>query len=76
MSLPSVIVSLLVIIAQIGEVKQYKQHSNDLNVYKLVSVECKGGLHDSGYSIVLKRKIYLKEINRDGTIGKICSNRN
>ena len=75
MMIVSVLVGLLIIIGQTDEVKQYKQYSNDLNVYKLVSVQCEGGIHDSGYSIPLNQKLYLKEVNRDGTIGKICLNR-
>ena len=70
----SVLVGLLFLISQTEEVRQYKDHSNNLNVYQLVSVECVGGLRDSGYSVTFRQKVYFKEANRDGKIGKICVN--
>ena len=49
--------------------------SNNLNKYQIVSVECEGGLNDSGYSIPIKQKVYLKELGKEGTLGIICQNK-
>ena len=71
----SLLVGILAIVAQTDVVREYKKHSNNLNKYKIVSVECEGGLNDSGYSIPFKQKVYLKELGKDGTIGIICQNK-
>ena len=68
------LVGILFLISQTEEVRKYKDHSNNLNVYQLVSVECVGGLRDSGYSITFRQKVYFKEANSNGKIGKICMN--
>jgi len=71
----SLLVGLLTIVAQNDMVREYKEHSNNLNKYQIVSVECEGGLNDSGYSIPIKRKVYLKELGKEGTLGIICQNK-
>ena len=71
----SLLVGLLTIVAQNDVVREYKEHSNNLNKYQIVSVECKGGLNDSGYSIPFKQKLYLKELGKDGALGIICQNK-
>ena len=70
-----VLIGVLFLVSQTEEVRRYKYHSNDLNVYQFVSVGCIGGLHDSGYSITFRQKVYFKEANSDGKIGKVCMNR-
>ena len=71
----SIIVGILALVAQTDAVREYKEHSNNLNKYQIVSVECEGGLNDSGYSIPIKRKVYLKELGKEGTLGIICQNK-
>jgi len=71
----SLLVGLLAIVAQTDVVREYKEHSNNLNKYQIVSVECEGGLNDSGYSIPIKQKVYLKELGKEGTLGVICQNK-
>ena len=71
----SLLVGILAIVAQTDVVREYKEHSNNLNKYQIVSVECEGGLNDSGYSIPIKRKVYLKELGKEGTLGIICQNK-
>ena len=56
----SLLVGILAVVAQTDAVREYKEHSNNLNKYQIVSVECEGGLNDSGYSIPIKQKVYLK----------------
>ena len=68
-------VGLLAIVAQTDVVREYKEHSNNLNKYQIVSVECEGGLNDSGYSIPIKQKVYFKELGKEGTLGIICQNK-
>ena len=71
----SILVGILAVVAQTDAVREYKEHSNNLNKYQIVSVECKGGLNDSGYSIPFKQKLYLKELGKDGALGIICQNK-
>ena len=71
----SLLVGLLAILAQTDVVREYKEHSNNLNKYQIVSVECEGGLNDSGYSIPIRQKVYLKELGKEGTLGIICQNK-
>ena len=71
----SILVGILAAVAQTDAVREYKEHSNNLNKYQIVSVECEGGLNDSGYSIPIKQKVYLKELGKEGTIGIICQNK-
>ena len=71
----SLLVGILALVAQTDAVREYKEHSNNLNKYQIVSVECEGGLNDSGYSIPIKQKVYLKELGKEGTLGIICQNK-
>ena len=70
----SLLVGILAVVAQTDAVREYKEHSNNLNKYQIVSVECEGGLNDSGYSIPIKQKVYLKELGKEGIVGIICQN--
>mgnify|MGYP001181168054 FL=1 len=71
----SILVGILAAVAQTDVVREYKEHSNNLNKYQIVSVECEGGLNDSGYSIPIKQKVYFKELGKEGTLGIICQNK-
>lgn len=71
----SILVGILALVAQTDAVREYKEHSNNLNKYQIVSVECEGGLNDSGYSIPIRQKVYLKELGKEGTLGIICQNK-
>ena len=71
----SILVGILAVVAQTDAVREYKEHSNNLNKYQIVSVECEGGLNDSGYSIPIKQKVYFKELGKEGTVGIICQNK-
>ena len=71
----SILVGILAAVAQTDAVREYKEHSNNLNKYQIVSVECEGGLNDSGYSIPIRQKVYLKELSKEGIVGIICQNK-
>ena len=71
----SILVGILAVVAQTDAVREYKEHSNNLNKYQIVSVECEGGLNDSGYSIPIRQKVYLKELSKEGTVGIICQSK-
>ena len=71
----SILVGILAAVAQTDAVREYKEHSNNLNKYQIVSVECEGGLNDSGYSIPIRQKVYLKELGKEVTLGIICQNK-
>ena len=71
----SILVGILAAVAQTDAVREYKEHSNNLNKYQIVSVECEGGLNDSGYSIPIRQKVYLKELSKEGIVGIICQSK-
>ena len=60
-------------IHQTESVQEFSANSNHNPVYKIVrGVPCDSGLKSSGYSVVPTGKLYLKQVNRDGTVGDIC----
>jgi len=60
-------------IYQTDSAQEFRANSNHNPVYKIVrGVPCDSGLKPSGYSVVLTGKLYLKQVNRDGTVGDIC----
>ena len=72
MELAAIFISLFLIISQSDEVKRFSEHSNNLPIYELVSEQCDGGLHDTGYSITFNGRVYFKQVNEDGTVGSVC----
>ena len=76
MEIAKIFISLFLIISQSDEIKRFSEHSNNLSNYKLVSVKCEGGFHDSGYSIIVNNRVYFKQVNEDGIVGSVCKNNN
>ena len=72
MELASFFISLFLIIGESDAVKRFSEHSNKLPIYDFVFERCEGGLHDSGYSIPFNKRIYFKQVNKDGTVGPVC----
>ena len=72
MELATVFISLFLIISESDEIKPFFEHSNNLPIYELVSEQCDGGFHDSGYSIIVNNRVYFKQANEDGTVGSVC----
>ena len=55
--------------------QSFHQYSNHYPVYTFVrSVPCENGLRSSGYSVVPTGRLFLKQVNKDGTVGAVCSN--
>ena len=60
-------------IYQTDSAQEFRANSNHNPVYKIVrGVPCDSGLKPSGYSVAPTGKLYLKQVNRDGTVGDIC----
>ena len=60
-------------IYQTDSAQEFRANSNHNPVYKIVrGVPCDLGHKPSGYSVVPTGKFYLKQVNRDGTVGDIC----
>ncbi|MBT5574388.1 hypothetical protein N9C75_01445 [Alphaproteobacteria bacterium] len=76
MAFITIFIGLVLIVSQSDDARLFSQHSNKIPEYKFVSVKCEGGLHDSGYSIPIDKKVFFKQINKDGTIGSVCKNNN
>ena len=71
------VVAFVILVAfgiyQTDSVQEFRANSNHNPVYKIVrGVPCDSGLKSSGYSMVPTGKLYLKQVNRDGTVGDIC----
>ena len=72
-------VAALVILAGLGiynsdAVSEFRAHSNNNPEYVLAFVEdCDSGLRDSGYAYAPAGSIMLKQVNRDGTVGEVCT---
>ena len=56
-------------------ISEFRTHSNNNPQYVFAYVEdCDSGLRESGYAYALGGRIMLKQINRDGTVGEVCTN--
>lgn len=52
----------------------FNQYSNDNPVYEFLrAVPCENGLRSSGYSVAPNGRLFLKQVNKDGTVGLVCS---
>ena len=55
------------------EMQSFSQHSNNNPEYKFVrAVPCKTGLKSSGYSLAPTGRLFLKQVNKDGSVGVVC----
>jgi hypothetical protein len=55
-------------------VSEFRAHSNNNPEYVFAFVEdCDSGLRDSGYAYAPAGSIMLKQVNRDGTVGEVCT---
>lgn len=53
--------------------KEFRAHSNGVSEYKWVeATECDTGLKKSGYSFAPAGRVVLKQVNEDGTVGRVC----
>ena len=54
---------------------EFREHSNHNPEYVISFVkECESGLRSSGYAYAPAGSIMLKQVNRDGTVGEVCTN--
>ena len=54
--------------------QSFSEHSNHNPEYKFVrAVPCKTGLKSSGYSVAPTGRLFLKQVNKDGSVGVVCS---
>jgi hypothetical protein len=72
-------VAALVILVGLGiynsdAVSEFRANSNNNPQYVFAFVEdCDSGLRDSGYAYAPAGSIMLKQVNRDGTVGEVCT---
>ena len=53
--------------------QSFHQHSNNNPVYEVVqAVPSENGLRSSGYSVAPTGHVFLKQVNKDGTLGEVC----
>ena len=56
-----------------ASMQSFHQHSNHNPVYEVVqAVPCENGLRSSGYSVAPTGHVFLKQVNKDGTLGEVC----
>lgn len=71
--------AIVVILGVVGiyktdSMQSFHQYSNHNLVYEFVrAVPCENGLRSSGYSVVPTGRLFLKQVNKDGTVGAVCS---
>ena len=55
-------------------IRSYSEYSNKNPVYEFVwGVPCENGLKSSGYSLVPAGTLFFKQVNTDGSLGKVCN---
>ena len=55
-------------------VSEFRAHSNHNPGYVFAYVEeCDSGLRNSGYAFAPSGSIMLKQVNRDGSVGEVCT---
>ncbi len=53
---------------------EFREHSNHNPQYVISFVkECESGLRDSGYALAPSGTIVLKQVNKDGSVGDVCT---
>jgi hypothetical protein len=56
-------------------IQSFRENSNHNPVYEPIrAVPCKTGLKSSGYSLAPSGRLFLKQVNRNGTVGQVCRN--
>lgn len=55
-------------------VTEFRENSNGNPVYKFVYVDdCETGKRASGYALAPTGNLVLKQVNKDGTMGNVCT---
>ena len=53
---------------------EFRTHSNHNPEYVFAYVEeCDSGLRGSGYAFAPSGSVMLKQVNRDGSVGEVCT---
>ena len=54
--------------------QSFSEHSNNNQEYGFArAVPCETGLKSSGYSLAPTGRLFLKQVNKDGSVGVVCS---
>ena len=54
--------------------QSFSKHSNNNPEYRFVrAVTCETGLKSSGFSVAPTGRVLLKQVNKDGSVGGVCS---
>jgi hypothetical protein len=55
-------------------IQSFSKHSNNNPEYRFVrAVPCETGLKSTGYSVAPTGRLFLKQVNKDGSVGVVCS---
>ena len=53
--------------------QSFREHSNNNPEYRFVkAVPCETGLKSSGFSVAPTGRLFLKQVNKDGSFGVVC----
>ena len=54
--------------------QSFGEHSNNNPEYRFVrAVPCETGLKSSGFTVAPTGRLFLKQVNKDGSVGVVCS---
>ena len=56
------------------DMRSFSKKSNGMGYEFVWSIPCDSGLKSSGFSISPTGNLYLKQINKDGSVGHVCRN--
>jgi len=71
--------AVIVILGVVGvfnteSMQSFRENSNHNPVYEFVrAVPCETGLKSSGYSVAPTGRLFLKQVNKDGSVGEVCT---
>lgn len=71
MAVMLIIIGLMIFPSE--EMAEFRKHSNgNANYVWVEAVECETGLKESGYSFAPSGRVVMKQVNDDGSVGKVC----
>jgi len=72
--MPFMVIAIGLFLFPSEQMQEFRKHSNGMAEYRFVTVkECNTGLRDTGFSYAPSGRVYLKQVNTDGTIApEVC----
>jgi len=73
--MPLLVLALGLFLFPTEGMKEFRKHSNGVAEYRFVtSKPCDTGLRDTGFALAPSGNVYLKQVNKDGTLApEVCN---